>query len=504
MPLRVIVIQTSVKGHLEPLLAACGQTFNFEPPTWLRWESLSNPKELPDQVKGPAFWILEVPAEDSLRVKFDELLEELDERPHSWVYVLSPQEQFNSDEAARMWMRYRCVVNYGLIRHLNPADLKRLLGELLERSSIEPQGESHPVGWRLEMPPKEYERRKFVSLFLGGMRPVLWEVKRFLRALEESSSLVQGAWLKHPFLQPRRSGNPKLRNPQELFDEIVGRPDREKPAEGIPKWMRELQEKAKEEGFTLPHLLILGETGTGKTLLARFLHRHRFEHFGGQQRDLSALSKDEQRLIELILQELNCGAIPENLIEGELFGAKAGAWTDLSENLPGKIFCSCLGTLFLDEIGSLPLRAQATLLKYLDDYSYKPVGWDGEPFYIPAVVIASTNQPLERLVEDGKFRQDLYERFRFRVQLPSLKERMDHFDELVDFILQNPRINPVIGGAKRRVNYISKEALQRLKQHDWPGNFRELEQVLWRAVDAAYAEGLDLLLPRHLPLQGRP
>lgn len=504
MALQVIVVQlarSGVKERLEGMLRDCQETLRFEGPFWHTWDDPPDVNRI--SMEDPAFWILEVPVprDNTKRAAFEELLKELDERPRAWVYVISPQEQFNSEEASHMWLGHRCVIHYDLWSHLNPSELKALLGELLERSSLD-YTKRFPIGRRLEMPAEEYEAHKFVSLFLGGMRPVLWEVKRFLQALEEISSREHLE--KHPFLRRPKGGEPQLRNPQELFDEIVGRPSDEKPSvgKGIPDWMRKLSEQAT---LTLPHLLILGETGTGKTLLARFLHRYRFQHLGGITRNLDALLEAEQRLIELIFQELNCGAISESLLEGELFGAKAGAWTDLRENRPGKIFCSLWGTLFLDEIGSLPLSAQAALLKYLDNYKYKPINWEGEAFFVPAVVIAATNQPLERLVEEGKFRRDLFGRFRFRIRLPSLKERMDHFEELVDFVLQNPRINPVIDKAegnegKRRVNSISEEALQRLKQHDWPGNFRELEQVLWRAVDAAWEEGLDILLPRHLPL----
>ena len=494
MPLRIIVVRTgdSLKERLEPMLEACRETFQFEGPHWQEW---STPLEtLLEGAEDPSFWILEVPRQDQQRVTFDELIGELDERPRSWACVLSPQERFNSEEAARMWLRHRCVVNYDLVRHLNLPELRGLIGELLERLPPSADIKNFDVGQWLEMPAEEYEAQKFVSLFLGGMRPVLWEIKRFLRALEEGfPERFKNPFENHPFLQAKRGTDPQIRSPQELFDEIMGPPNGK--AKGrIPDWMRELEEQAKLKlKLTLPHLLILGETGTGKTLLAWFLHRYRFQYFGGMERELNALSEGERHLIGLTFQEINCGAIPENLVAGELFGAKAGAWTDLRVNLPGKIFCACLGTLVLDEIGSLPKDAQATFLRYLDDYTYTPMGWMGERFYVPAVVIAATNQPLERWVEEGKFRQDLYERFRFRIRLPSLKERMDHFEELVDFVLQNPQINRPLEGDKgggkprRRVNRISEEALQRLKQHSWPGNFRELEGVLWRAVDAAWA-----------------
>jgi transcriptional regulator with PAS, ATPase and Fis domain len=248
-----------------------------------------------------------------------------------------------------------------------------------------------------------------------------------------------------------------------------------------------LQESRFKEDPIAPHLLLLGETGTGKSLLARWLHRMRFE----KVRD-----KKEER-VQALFQDLNCGGLSPKLIDSELFGGVAGAWTSLTNNTPGKIFCACQGTLFLDEIGELPLSTQAVLLKFLDDGEYYPVGGHGEKLYIPTTVIAATNQPVEQLIAQGKFRRDLYERFRFRIRLPSLRERMDHFDHLVDFVLQNPSVNRETDG-RRDVQAVSVRALDRLRRHPWPGNFRELEQVLWRAVSHARQEEKKTILPHHI------
>lgn len=493
MALKVIVVHREAsKEVFKPLashLEECRNVYAIEV-VWEKWQKAEN---LLRKSEGPALWILEAPrdeAGDAAAENYPRLMQALNEQAQTWTYVLSPDDRFDSDKAAEAWLGYHHVVNYDLIKDLDGAGLRQLIGRLSEWAA-EDNKRDYQVGQWLQLPKGEYDQHKFVSLFLGNMRSVIVEVRRFLHTLEEEFPLrhAESNRLRHPFLDGEGGFCP----PQELFDKTVENGG--KHASQM-KWMRELRKERQQQdrGYTLPHLLITGETGTGKTLLARFIHRYRFRNF--------KLSSVEERLRDLILQDLNCGAISEKLAAGELFGGLAGAWTDLKRNYPGKIFNACEGTLFLDEIGSMPLGAQATLLKFLDDNTFQPLGWHGEPFYIPAAVIAATNQPLLELVEGGEFRQDLYERFRFRVRLPNLRERLGHFEELVDFVLQNPKINGFVdkNESERKVNFVSEEALHQLRQYDWPGNFRELEQVLWEAVHAAQEEGIDALMGRHIHL----
>ena len=121
--------------------------------------------------------------------------------------------------------------------------------------------------------------------------------------------------------------------------------------------------------------------------------------------------------------------------------------------------------MFLDEIGEMPLNTQSVLLKFRDEGEHQPVGWHGASLCMPVTVIAATNQPVDRLVAEGRFRRDLYERFRFRIRMPSLREQIDDLDQSADYVLQNPQTNRPGGSDGRTVNAISLSALERLRSY---------------------------------------
>ena len=338
------------------------------------------------------------------------------------------------------------------------------------------------------MPEGEYAHHRFVGLFIVRMPEVMVNVRQVAEEMKyHNPPPVQDRRLKHPFA---------ARHVQQIFDDAVdavcgtgGKRALSGQTARLPEVLGNFKGN-RIDGYIAPHLLLLGETGTGKTHLARWLHRLRFVGL--------AHSDEDWQLVDSIFQDLNCGGISPNLIDSELFGGVAGAWTDLSRNTPGKIFCACHGTLLLDEISEMPLHTQTVLLKFLDNQEYQPVGWHGEKLFIPVTIMAATNQPIEKLVTEGKLRRDLYERFRFRVRMPSLRERIDDLDQFVDFVLQNPQLNRTVRKGRRTVNTISLHTLERLRSYSWPGNFRELEQVLWKAVFRAAHEGRDVLLPHHI------
>jgi DNA-binding NtrC family response regulator len=213
-------------------------------------------------------------------------------------------------------------------------------------------------------------------------------------------------------------------------------------------------------------VLLEGETGTGKELAAREIH------YAGPRRDKPFVP-------------LNCGAIPDSLVESELFGHRRGAFTDAKTAQPGMIDRAGGGTLFLDEVDSLSPKAQVTLLRFLQDREYRPVG--GGPVRAADVrVIAAANSSLQSLVADARFRGDLYYRLNpLYVRLPPLRDRGGDVALLADHFLDL---------AARRLNVAAKrwsgEALRALTSYAWPGNVRELENVTLRACLGT--EGLEV------------
>ncbi|MEN9580385.1 MAG: hypothetical protein RJA70_3394 [Pseudomonadota bacterium] len=223
-------------------------------------------------------------------------------------------------------------------------------------------------------------------------------------------------------------------------------------------------------------VLITGESGTGKELVARAVHN-------------SSARKNGPFVA------VNCGAIPENLLESELFGHAKGAFTGAHATKMGRIGMADKGTLFLDEIGELPLSLQVKLLRILQAHEYSPVG-DTRTLKADVRVVAATNIDLEEAVEKGLFRQDLYYRLNvIHLQVPPLRRRASDIPELVAYFLQvaEERMG-------RTVTSISRSAAQLLMSYHWPGNVRELENTIERAVLLC---GTDRIEPQDLPARLR-
>jgi len=176
------------------------------------------------------------------------------------------------------------------------------------------------------------------------------------------------------------------------------------------------------------------------------------------------------------------------MAEVELFGAMKGAYTSADVTNPGKALASYGGTLFLDELGTLSPSAQARLLLFIQDGTFMPMGWIGDPLRVPVQVVAATNDRLAARVARGDFRADLFYRFGRTLTLPPLRDVKHDLPYLVDHLLQQASVNP-----NRRVSRVSHQALDKLMAHDYPGNVRELETVLARAVGAARQANLDSL-----------
>jgi transcriptional regulator with GAF, ATPase, and Fis domain len=244
--------------------------------------------------------------------------------------------------------------------------------------------------------------------------------------------------------------------------------------------MREIYgiiEKIAPAGTTV---VVEGETGTGKEVVAQTIHQ------------LSPRSSGP-------LMVFDCGAVPENLIESELFGHEKGSFTGAIMTRQGLFEMAHGGTLFLDELGELSQDLQPKLLRALEQREIRRVG-SSKPIKVDVRVIAATNRNLEEEVRAGRFRQDLFYRLSVvRIQLPPLRERPEDITLLVDHFLESGAFNRRPDGS-RRVTGIDREALDLLASYTWPGNVREMLNVIERAV--SFCEG-ERIRPQDLPDQLR-
>jgi DNA-binding NtrC family response regulator len=224
-------------------------------------------------------------------------------------------------------------------------------------------------------------------------------------------------------------------------------------------------------------VLVTGESGTGKELVAKAIH----EYSPRRQQELIAI---------------NCGAIPENLLESELFGHEKGSFTGAIARRAGRFEQADGGTLFLDEIGDMPLSVQVKMLRVLQDGTFSRVG-SNETLSADVRIVTATNKVLSTEVAAGRFREDLYYRLNVvEIRLPPLRERAEDIPLLAEFFLQ--RITRKNGMARIR---LSAEAISTLQQHRWPGNVRELENTIARACALASST---VLLPADIPLAAAP
>jgi DNA-binding NtrC family response regulator len=241
--------------------------------------------------------------------------------------------------------------------------------------------------------------------------------------------------------------------------------------------MRKAMETARRASRSKATVLLSGETGTGKTVLARFIH--------------DTAGRPDRPFVQI-----NCAALPSPLVESELFGVRRGAYTDAREDRQGVFVAASGGSLLLDEVGELPLEAQAKLLHVLESGKVRPLGSAAE-VSTTARVIAATNQPLEALLRSGQLRPDLYYRLNvIRIEVPPLRERRDDILPLVDLFLGSAsqrHDRPIIG--------VSAPAMRRLTEYRWPGNVRQLANLIERAV--ALCEH-DTILPEDLDFEDGP
>ena len=220
---------------------------------------------------------------------------------------------------------------------------------------------------------------------------------------------------------------------------------------------------------TRSSILILGESGTGKGVIAEIVHCN------SQRKDSPFIS-------------INCSAIPETLLESELFGYRKGAFTGAASDKKGLITMADQGTLFLDEIGDMPLGLQAKLLKVLETGEVLPLG-ETKPKFVDVRLVAATNKDLDEQIRKGLFREDLYYRLNvIEVRIPPLRERREDID-----VLARHFVDKYGKEANRKVCSITDDAMEALHSYDWPGNVRELRNVMERAVVLSESEKISLV-----------
>jgi len=218
-------------------------------------------------------------------------------------------------------------------------------------------------------------------------------------------------------------------------------------------------------------VLLLGETGTGKELIARAIHERSQRH--------------QQPFVTV-----NCAAIPSSLFESELFGHERGAFTGANMQRPGRVELADRGTLFLDEVGDLPLELQPKLLRTLQEHTYERLG-SARTKNVDVRLVAATNCDLEQMVEEKMFRSDLYYRLNvFPIRVPPLRERLEDIPLLVEHFTRK-----YARRMSKQIDTIPESTVQKLERCSWPGNVRELENLIERSIILSYSSTLSVSLP---------
>lgn len=278
-------------------------------------------------------------------------------------------------------------------------------------------------------------RKERVNLING----LLKKIKELTHAYDEISTLKKEIEEENIQLKQEIGKND--------FNEIVGN------SKALKKSLSLIKKVSKTDSS----IIILGESGTGKELFANAIH------------------SNSNRKSEAIIK-VNCAAIPENLIESELFGYEKGAFTGAENSKPGKFELANNGTLFLDEIGELPLTVQSKLLRAIQEQEIERLGGT-KTIKVNIRLISATNRNLEEEVLNGKFREDLYYRLNVMpITIPPLRERMDDVSLLVHFFVE--KFNRKIGG---NIESVTSASMKKLMEYSWPGNVRELENVIERS-----------------------
>jgi len=304
----------------------------------------------------------------------------------------------------------------------------------------------------LEGLPFELEMR---SLFKSGQ--YRWQLVQYDPLKDERGKIIRW-YVTATDIDDQKRTEERLRNENLVLREEIDRSSMFEEIVGSSKPMRQVVKQVEKVAPSDSTVLILGDTGTGKELIARALHRR-------------------SRRATRAFVRVNCAAIPQSLIASELFGHEKGAFTGALQRRLGRFEAADGGTIFLDEIGEIPMETQISLLRVLQEREFERVG-SNHPIKVDVRLIAATNRDLPAAVAAGIFRQDLFYRLNvFPIAVPPLRERADDIPLLVEYF-----VGRYAKGTGKNIRRIGKDTLEQLRAYSWPGNIRELQNVVERAV----------------------
>ena len=381
-------------------------------------------------------------AEEKVRQSEMELRQLLDFAPQ-YVAVLGPDR-----DRTRLYTNQAMLDYFGFTldewrstdrhKYYHPDDWERLTSETQSKF--------------LNGIPHEYEAR-----FLRKDGKYRWFLFRW-NPLRDEQGRVTRWYAAATDIEERKQAEQRLQNENVALRDEIDQVSMFEEIVGSSKTLRRVLSQVAKVAETDSTVLILGETGTGKELIARAIHNR-------SNRSTRAFVR------------INCVAVPASLIATELFGHEKGAFTGAVQRRVGRFELAHGGTIFLDEIGELPPETQITLLRVLQEREFERVG-SGQPISVDVRVLAATNRDLNGAIAAGTFRQDLFYRLNvFPIQIPALRERRDDIPILLEYFIER-----YAKKAGKRIRTISKKTLELFQAYDWPGNIRELQNVVERAV----------------------
>lgn len=338
--------------------------------------------------------------------------------------------------------------------------LKKLLRDILSNSYLESESYKN-IDWKIKI---SKDDDKFISMFSDeNMRDVVFKVNKIIDSLKSLSKQFRN------FRETVNGDLEKLRS----FENSKETP------KGLVPTLKKIEKEVPKNFKKLPSIMITGPTGSGKTLFAKYIAK-------------KFLEDEMEKFAKVPI--VNIG---DEIVDSELFGSFPGAFTDSLYKM-GKILANAGGVIFLDEIGEIPPKIQAKLLTYFDDMRILIDGYSNpQGLRIPVLIIAATNKELKTEIQAGNFRQDLFERFDYSIKIPSLKERMSDFRYILSFVIQD---QAMAIGREKDIKRISLKAIEKLENYDYPGNFRELENIVREAINNAYFDGRDCILEKDVEL----